>query len=470
MPEIFKLDQLPEDPEELKREKKQRRRDFLKKTGLGAGAAAALFGGGGALIKNAIDTQKPEVKKRQAEEKEDEELPPREVVEDPREYKSGETIHTPAGSLGIRGWKVAMGEMDRTSLEWRAIEGDINFVIKFRSPENERTWRVFMSDVRKEMNFPIDAMKVKGRYEEETMFYLTPDLRNPLIELEVLEYPGDKGSLIPQVFAKTEEERRQVGRKHKRQASKVTRYKVRLLGTKNPGADPKAIPRVFAEGKMPPAGLAKVAEIHRIIGEFGEAAPVYVFGEGLDDPYWRVAPMSEHYDSLHNRVTLHAREFLNPDVKGQAEQVACHEILHSKMRNSKLQGPQLEAYDKLREAFFALAKKVDQDRSSPTDDPAFAIFREFSYYPHKPDKKVLIAAGHPWDNSDELFASAVTVFRYYAKDFLIRFEKLKPDVRLVAANGTRGILAFLRSMDSNPEDLKKLIPDISAIEKTIEKK
>jgi hypothetical protein len=473
MTESLNINQEPLNPDEIKKRKMESRRSFLKRALGGVGGAAVILGGGVVVLKNSIDTQTPKQKakkaERQQEEKDNEELPPLEIIEDAREYKSGDHIRTPAGAIEIDGWKVAMGDMAVSGMSYFALSGEKNYTLRFKSPEDGKSWAVYTSGERKEVDFPVyNTLDVRGRHENQKMFYLLPNLRSPVMVLEVFEFPGDKASLEQEIFTK-EEDLKKIRRAHKRQASKMHRYHIRLSGSASSLKNSEKVPRVFAEGKIPQSGLDKVADVHRLAGAFHPVAPVYVYGEGDNDPYWKVAAPNQHFDPGYNRVALSHREFTHPDVPGQAEQVACHEICHSIMYGSKFEGTQNEAYKKVREGFFNISKQADPGREKSWNDPAFIIFREFSYYKVKPDAKKVLPAGHPWDNPDELFASAVTVFRYYSKDFVGQLEKLNPKTKTVVKEAAQNIFGLLRSMNPDPVVLKRFIPNIEAIEKAVGK-
>ncbi|MBI5220305.1 MAG: hypothetical protein HY978_00510 [Candidatus Liptonbacteria bacterium] len=466
MPEYLNLNQSPQGKEEARKNAQESRRNFFRRAAGGAVGAAAILGAGAALLKEGVETKNPGKEERKQKAAEDEELPPREVIEDSREYKSGDSIHTPAGTVEIQGWKVAMGDLAVTGMSYFAMSGGKNYSLRFRSPEDGKIWMVYTSETRKEVDFPAhNTQDVQGRYEHQKVFYLLPNLRAPHIVLEVLEFPSERAGLEQEIFAGSKEKLRKIRRTHRRQASKMHRYKIRLLGVTNTLKGPEKIPRVFAEGKIAEAELDKIADIHRLAGAFRPVAPVYVYGEE-GDPYWQVAEPSSHYDPLYNRVALQHQEFAYPDVPGQAVQVACHEIFHSVMRGTKLEGVQDQAYKKVQEEFSRIAKRADLNREKSWDDPVFITFREFSYYRKKASKTVL-PAGHPWDNARELFASAVVVMRYYPDEFVRKLRTLSPEEQSLVRGAGRAVLDLLHAMNSDEKVLRRLLPKLDHVREAL---
>ncbi|HEV7424256.1 MAG TPA: hypothetical protein VGO21_03640 [Candidatus Paceibacterota bacterium] len=471
MPESLNLSGDPPSPEEIEKRKVEARRGAIKRIGIGAVGAAALLAGGMTFLKEGINTETSQQKRareeREQDEKDNEELPPREIIEDPHEYKSGDYINTPAGAVELQGWRVAMGDVAVSGMSYFAVSGAKNYTLKFRSPEDGKSWTVFTSGEGEEVNFPpYQTLDIRGLYENQKTFYLLPNLRNPVIVLEVSEFPGDKAPIEQEIFAEKEDIKK-IRRKHKKQASKMHRYRIRLHGSINSPKNNENIPRVFAEGKIPRAELDKVADIHRLAGAFRPVAPVYVYGESDNDPYWQAVKSDQHFDPSYNRVALSYHEFMHPDVPGQAQQIAFHEICHSIMQGAKLEGPQDVAYKKMSEGFSNIRQQANPNREELWNDPAFVIFREFSYYKTKPNAKKVLPAGHPWDNANELFASALTVFRYYSKEFMERLERFDPPTKAIVIQQIQNIFGLLRSMNSDPEVLKRFIPNIDNFKKII---
>jgi hypothetical protein len=437
--------------------------------GLGAGAAAAGLYGVGKLIGGSESGAK-KTKPAENEEEDGSDLPPREIVEDPHIYESGDEIKTPLGTITTKGWKVMMDDVTTSFLAWQGGSGENYYVFKFKNASGD-TWQIFNTAKEPKLVFPAGTKSMESEHDANQYkgFYIDPKAADPIISIEVLEFPGERASLESELLA-DENQLKKIRKAHRRQASHSYRYKLKLKGYASPEEKNSKNPRMFAEGRVPEGELRNLGALHELFCKFRPVAPLYIYGEGKNDPYSKGETRAEktrHFDPLYTRVVLANQDFTDPSFPGQGQQVATHEMSHGILHGSQLEGAQFEAYGKLRDAYSEMMKVANENANGPEKEPCLSVLREYSYYknhPQNPEDADTLPAGHPWSNTDELFASSVSVFRYYAKDFIKKFKALDPESKKLTAEAGKRVMNFLHSMNSDPATLKRLIPHIEEIE------
>lgn len=167
-------------------------------------------------------------------------------------------------------------------------------------------------------------------------------------------------------------------------------------------------------------------------------------------------------------ISLSSLHFTNPSFPGQHLLVAFHEFSH------------VILYDyhdfrrmELSDLFKLLSKKSSIERLAAVllfniantynkENGIFRIFDESSYFKDKYGTKSN-HFGHPYSNHQELFASALTVFRFFPEEFLERLNELELNERKLVSSIASCILRILEHRSSASEDLVELLPEFYKI-------
>ncbi|MBI5051622.1 hypothetical protein HZC08_02575, partial [Candidatus Micrarchaeota archaeon] len=71
--------------------------------------------------------------------------------------------------------------------------------------------------------------------------------------------------------------------------------------------------------------------------------------------------------------------------------------------------------------------------------------------------------GHPYSNEMELFASALTVFRFFPKQFVEYFDSSGEERKKVVAAAGLEVIRIVEKMAPDPEVARELLPEVEMI-------
>ncbi len=203
---------------------------------------------------------------------------------------------------------------------------------------------------------------------------------------------------------------------------------------------------------------------------------VYVFHQYSD----ATSPDPVYYPR-DNRIVMSDKEIINQTYPHQASSALSHEFTHALINHRKNRVNLYEESLDIDGAFESIDGYVSTDhnwksafegikggeRTARISHPLFKLFKESSYQPDP-------LGGHPYDNSSEFMASAMSVIRYYSTKFIENYNLLSKDEQEVARNAVWYILKFIETLSRESKDpnLKyKFIPnsyDLVTLEKMAE--
>jgi hypothetical protein len=190
--------------------------------------------------------------------------------------------------------------------------------------------------------------------------------------------------------------------------------------------------------------------------------------------YIREAKKDDERSGSYNRniILLSSDLFTNPRFEYDGPLVLFHEYAHA-IVDSIIQrsSGDFREYDRLIQAYrgllataglsFPVRQLLETALATPSqnleDNPYFSIFDESSYL----GKEVAEGFGHPYDNPTELFASALTVLRYFPERFLVRYQSMEPAKRVAVKAVVEVVVQILSSRNRRVMD--QLLPQLSTI-------
>lgn len=187
--------------------------------------------------------------------------------------------------------------------------------------------------------------------------------------------------------------------------------------------------------------------------------------------YLPIAPLkivqSEECDGHSvDQVQVNSGCFTNEEFSEQGMQTVYHELAHS-LQDHGNEPSHLEEYLHVGDAYTVLKRASDPFLMGISEySPLFKIFDESTYVlDSNPDY------GHPYDNQYELFASALTIFRFYPKEFAEKYQNLNtnnPHAGLVrdAATAVLDVLQIINP--DKPNEMRKILPSYDRIRKVLE--
>lgn len=402
------------------------RRDAL---GAGAGAAATLFG---FAVKDRLSPQ--------------DSPPPETNLKEPKQqvYRSGETIEDPATPITIDGWQLLFDDEMLKSYT-KAGEKNVNFslfVPQSLGPVRQ-VWGGGGSYISQEAD------------EKGKVYRRMPAL------------PPDKGEVYLRF---TEKDR----------LGDVTREGIYIINlqsytyeaTRRGLFDPK----IFSEIPLDQSQFKEVFEHAKMLKNFLPDSPrIYILKhrEGLQRSGYHAR--EERYEAL---MSIKLTEPLYPnEALMSLDHELSHGIMDSIMQDSADQRVNVQiwqAYEEvLKEAGFKVPMPVPKLLPPPREAlnlPTFAIFREGSYTQEKYGLEADGMHGHPYTNSTELFASGLTVLRFFPNEFINRFTKLTPSQKKAVRAAFHAFLAVLEDQAKTPEiekAIQTLLPQIDELREKV---
>lgn len=180
---------------------------------------------------------------------------------------------------------------------------------------------------------------------------------------------------------------------------------------------------------------------------------------------------SAFYLSDINRIMIPVKNFLNPEFKRQGVMGLFHELGHgfvfTLLRHKNLFVKKLikKAYVDLveRAGFDVFKSRLDYNKTTESN-PYFSIFDESSYIFGYPSE-----LGHPYSSVGELFASTLTVIRFFPQEFSKRFKTMSLKEQLAVKDVFDTLIWAILFVNPSEDDLNELLPEHRSIKEVIEK-
>lgn len=226
---------------------------------------------------------------------------------------------------------------------------------------------------------------------------------------------------------------------------------------------------VLSEASIDPKELEKVAALRDAFEKFVLGlAPIYVKkSPALKEEKEQV---SGGFQSPTDRIIEMAdKAFTDPLYEGEALGTAFHEMSHDIVSEFKEYDFISTLYE-LEAAYQPIAATYNREQSgAERARELIGVLTESTYIPVPGEKLGASAAGHPWDNYNEMFASTLTVMRFHTDGFLRRFASLNAPEKAVVASFVQAAynaLYKLKSFDLE-EDLNALLPETDLIRRSL---
>ena len=207
--------------------------------------------------------------------------------------------------------------------------------------------------------------------------------------------------------------------------------------------------RVYSEIPLEERVLKEIHEISLLFDEFSNTRPIYIYRFQGDE-----ARQGMHLQSKYNLV--HSNYFTPPRLEIDGIATVFHELSHGIMSGSVLFSRDQKPNNKLMQAYDLLGKARDAYRNKKLHRDPFEIFTESSYLSTIAGKEM--TGGHPWDNHNELFASALTIFRFFPDEFIQRYASLSSTEKDFTKGVCNAIFNILESINPETKALQKLLP------------
>ena len=217
-------------------------------------------------------------------------------------------------------------------------------------------------------------------------------------------------------------------------------------------------PRVYSEIPIDKAILKRIHEISESFDAFSNPLSIYIYRFDGDEV------MQGYHLSGFDYNRIHSNHFLKPRFEDDGVLGIFHELAHGIMSDKILSNKEqysnqtlMKAYNRLRKASEVYIGETPEDEFIITPlSPYFNIFTESSYVGHLAKKEV--RAGHPWDNHNELFASALSVFRFFPYEFMHRYAELDEQKQDLIGKACKAVFGVLEFVNLNKKDLTRLLP------------
>jgi len=224
--------------------------------------------------------------------------------------------------------------------------------------------------------------------------------------------------------------------------------------------------RIYSEIPLPEDLLQKLHQLHRVFDKFTFPPKVYIFE--VEDEESRGGSYGG------DKIELPSNIFTCPIFSNEGITKLFHELSHSVVdaiisntRDQRANRILFTAYEQLvRKAGWKIPVPTFSLLGAPEEienNPYFSIFDESSYV-----KKVQKNYGHPYSDHNELFASALTVFRFFPYEFVQRYNQLASGQKVVASV-VRAIFDALESINPKREDINDLLPQQALLRKVYQK-
>lgn len=355
-------------------------------------------------------------------------------------YKSGETIETPAGPVRIDGWKL---KFDKDK-----VNSKINFEFKYRNI-GEDSQSLFNG---------WGGMMV-GEEEDAWVIYGLPHDRGDAtsLELEIKEW----NEKIEDYELKDR-----------------IAYPIQLKSFTNELTEEYERPVVFSEADIGKEQIEALKKEHDLFAEFLVLGPVYVVH--TDDEALR----GGMYSSERKQVEITSTPFLKPLFESEGVIKVSHELVHACMYIFKDREDTTDRYHRLKKTYERFVKETGYTLPMPSfglfgppetleNHPLFKIFDE-SYYVARSlgringeDRLHPNRYGHPYNDHDELVASAMTVLRKFPELFLEEYEKLSTYHKNLVREEISAIFDMFAWADASEKSFTALIPMYEEIAQAI---
>jgi hypothetical protein len=354
-----------------------------------------------------------------------------------RFYRSGEIILNHITPIEIRGWRLIF---NRKQVE--------NYYQKF--PNRNFSFTLINPNVSKSPEIgSFGAFEVGGDHRNYWEMVGLPPGRNKIIYLHFQESEiinGKERIIFNKVYPIT-----------------LTFY------TYKPRKKEKyEIIRIYSEIPLPEDQLKELHQLHEAFERFGLPSTVYIFEVKEENLRSGVNIYTE------DRIELPSNIFTRPIFTNEGVMKLFHELCHGIIKiiifNQKNQRVNIELFNTYKQ----LVKEAGWDIPMPAfsffgppeeieNNPYFSIFDESSY------TKAYQDYGHPYSDYNELFASALTVFRFFPNEFVQRYNQLTDEQKKQVASVVRVIFNALESINPNHNDINNLLPQQDLLRKIYQK-
>jgi hypothetical protein len=383
------------------------------------------------------------------------------------------TIDTPAGTIAVDGWKFNFPSGLRSYfLERRGEEGD-DFII---------CCKVLDKQGEIQLNLILKYEPARKSVEDAILSPEEGDM--PVRTYEAYENGKFTGLFSGQLFPEATEGKEQEydlvyteeGLKAgKPNIKKTYQFKVNLYSNAEGAAR-----KIISELDLGQETLLKISKTRSDYQNVctAEMPKIYVLRDA------ETAPRGSNSDPRNNTISLSVDLFVDPWFKDEGLLNEGHELDHA-LLDSYYNGDadfeeRLAAELRFGGHHSALAavgfkamagygpirngRELADFWESAGNPAHFNVYNEKKYFKDVPPGKD-VRQGHPYDNSEEFFASCVLVMRNYPQEFIKNFQALPEEVKPLHVNLLNEVFISLDRIAISQERLKLFMPQIDELRK-----
>jgi|GEM_PF-4928980 len=346
-------------------------------------------------------------------------------------FESGDSIPNPVMPVSIKGW--------RLHFDTRRMSGGGSFTFKLVNPDlgiEPTVGSFFTTNASRDDKTGIASM------------HAIPPSSGEFVYLHLTEDDGsDEKKII-----------------------KSEVYPIRLQYYADPKGESDFFEHTYSEKDLGPTLLRDIHAQSNIFSQFINC-PAYI----LDVPGERGAMAKPAL----NRVEIGADPFTNPNFENEGFIKLFHERVHMVREHIRGHERQQKEFADFEHAYEQLVTAAGFTLPMPSfglfgpsaevENSLFRVFDESLYVAQsEPDPKKRkqdhpSGYGHPYNNSDELLASATTVLHFFPDQFFLEYAKLTDEEKGVVQEVVRSALGAFRSVNSDPKALEGLLPAYARI-------
>lgn len=231
--------------------------------------------------------------------------------------------------------------------------------------------------------------------------------------------------------------------------------------------------RICSEVPLEERLLKEIHEEHKAFDNFTVPYITYIYKSekelGMTDDFFEEKRGGVCMNN-EARIYLPSIIFTNPKSANEGIIKMYHELAHVIMHrvinddsDQRLNIATFNAYAALVEAAGYEIPMPTFNLLGPSEEvetnPCFSIFDESNYLKGKVDRRFIQGYGHPYSSHNEMFASAIAVFRFFPDEFTSLYQNLNAPAKKAVRNAARTVLSIVETINPNEDKLRLLLPE-----------
>ncbi len=359
-----------------------------------------------------------------------------------RIYESGDTIETPAGKVRINGWNLDFADKDMKTgpdqyMEFRTtnIKGRADFQVM----KHPHLFHANNAD---------ELLDTESKTYRVTLFPFRENKHLPIQTATLELLVRDKISNVLDSF----------------------QYGIRVKAFTDPDTYDLG---VYSEEPLPQSTLHALEQLRSAFKDrfnMYTMDDIYLVNASYDTKEGKVHHRVAKRDDENKRAVISTNSFTHPQYENEGLILAFHELSHGivdKTRKLLDQSYSVALWN----AYVSCSKAAGykgpifehlESISEGENNKMFRLFDESAYareIVHDPIRTI----GHPYENSNELFASGLTVFKFFGKEFLDRYNKLNGSQKSAAKETGKAIFRIIEQQVNIQHDTQRKLNDLQSV-------